>query len=110
MPTSLRLEPDAPGTALRITVHGRCRLRVQAPGAPAGAAFAVLDEQGQRLEIRQFVHGGYIHEDRWPLADGKAPVLTVSDQARTVVLLHGGAELGRRAVALRPEAVTEVVF
>jgi hypothetical protein len=92
------------------TRWSRAQLRVEAPQAPAGAEFVVLDAQGQRLTIRQFMHQGYITRDHWPLSDGRSQVLTVSYRARTVVLRHDGKELGRRDLTLWPGSVTEVHF
>ena len=79
-------------------------------GEPSPDALEVLDDEGARLGIYVYEMGRFRgSSERYALKGPMTPPLTVSETARTVVVLHGGRVLDRLPVKLTPGQTVSVV-
>ncbi len=81
------MEPDDTGEDLTLILERRCHFRVEVQD-PEVVSFRVLDEHDEVLMISHFgAVGGDVGRRTFPLDDGRSPVVSTSDRARTLELL-----------------------
>ncbi len=96
--------------SLDIRVDRRAHLMVELADPAHADAFALLDDAGRRIELSVFEGRGRSEGEEAAIVGGRSPVVAGSDRARTLVILRGGAEVGRRDVVLRPGETTAVTW
>ncbi len=102
------VERDAPDP-LEIEVKRRLRFRVvDARAEDAADAIAVLDYLDEQVSVLVQEGQGSVTEERVALVDGRSHVLTVSEDAVTLVLYRGGAVIGQEPLDFIPDEVTVV--
>ncbi len=107
----LELGPEIDPLDLRVVVDLWVRLEVHAGSRhPTAEAFAALDAAGEAVMLRVPMSGGIGIMHQHELVDGRSPVVSLGDQATTIVLYGGGAELARLPLALRPGQINLVEF
>ncbi len=93
------------GPNLEIVVETRRHLRVTAPDAER---VALLDADGEELDLLLVRGGRRVRLRRAELVEGRTEVLTVSDRAAELVLYADGAELRRAAIGLFAGGINDV--
>jgi hypothetical protein len=94
---------------LGVTVSRRCRLHFSSGALrPVPDALEVHDARGDKLPILSSMYWQDKTVLRYDLYRGAAPVLTVSEAARMLVLFRAGEEVARLPLRLEPEVVTTV--
>lgn len=88
--------------ALEITVGQRCHFQVQLDNPTEADHIAALDAAGERLSLSEFTARGRRDGPTFALLEGRTPVLGVSDQATTLVLLREDEEVRRIPLRLTP--------
>jgi len=94
---------------VRIVVHRRAHFRIELADAGEADALAVLDPEGERLEISEFRGSSRGEGWRQAIVDGRSNTLAVSDRAATLVLLKEEAEVRRVPLHLVPGGEVAVV-
>lgn len=96
-------------TVLELAVAVRCTLQVDLGTATERAdALRVLDGEGEELLLHRIGPGGSYRANEFPLVEGRSESLGVSDSARTLVLLKGGAEVLRVPLGLRAGTLNRI--
>lgn len=104
----LALHEFPQGGELELQLASRCSFRVQLGAACQAERFELRDANDQPLLIRQ-ARGAIVTEgSSWRLTDGQTDVLDVSEDAVAIVMLQDGAEIDRRALALRIGSIYNV--
>jgi hypothetical protein len=94
---------------LRIVVSRRMHLQVDLdPPVDRADEVRVLDGDGKPMLLRIMRGESSFTNRRADVVDGKSQVLSLSEDARTVVLLKDGIEVLRVPVALQPDGVTRI--
>jgi len=91
-----------------IVVSRRMHLRVLLDDPVEADALSILDEAGQRVSINVMRGTSRSESRRVILVGGVSDGLTVSDMARTLVLLSGGKEVRRLPLQLAPGEMNEI--
>jgi RNA polymerase sigma-70 factor (ECF subfamily) len=95
-----------------LVIHVALRRHLKVELDPDQAALAdhvcVLDASGERLRLHVFAGNTTTEGDALELHDGRSDVMVVSEEARTLVLLHGDAEVRRVPVHLGSAEVNVV--
>lgn len=88
---------------LEIVVALRCHVQVDLGDRKDMAdSFTVLDKDGGHVEMLEY-KGPIVEVDETaPIEKGASPVIAVTEDARTIVLSKGGAEVARLPLALVP--------
>lgn len=98
------MEPDEPGEDLTLILERRCHFRVEVQDSEVHS-FRILDELDEVLMISHFgAVGGDVGRRIFPLEEGRSPVVSTSDRARTLELL--GTETRRVPIRLVAGEVT----
>ena len=96
--------PPAAAGEVEFLVPARRELRLNL-SEPIADAFEVLDITGTALLLADQRRDRLLLRERVPLRDGRSPVLVVSDEATTLVLLRGDEVVDRRPLHLLPDEV-----
>jgi hypothetical protein len=92
---------------LVVRVARRCQFQVELDGRIEADELALLDPDGNALEISEFLGTGRREGRRQPLHAGRSNPMSASDAAATLVLYRAGEEVHRAPVRLVPgERVT----
>lgn len=95
--------------ALDIEVELRCYIDVRlVPPLARADAIAVIDENGQALDVLVLTAGSVNAYTDVPLVAGRSGVVSVSPRARTLVLLKNGEAVEKHALELVPGSVVVV--
>lgn len=87
---------------LELVVPLRCRVQVELSTPDRANEFVLLDAQGSALMIGVF-HGDFAYSsERGTLSQGRSEIVSVGEDARTIVLYSGGQEIERVPVELSP--------
>ncbi len=87
---------------LEIQVGVRCHLTIELADPSAADEVAVLDAQGQPVEISLMHAGGRRDGPRLPISGGRSGAMAVPDFGVAVVLYLQGAEVLRQGIELVP--------
>jgi len=95
--------------SLEIVARRRLQLQVEldAPHERADA-FEVLDSGGRELVLNVLQGDGPFHAPRMPLVDGRSAVVSLDEDATTLVLLLDGEPVARLPLHLAPDVVNVV--
>jgi hypothetical protein len=106
------IEEESGGKVEELVIRVGLRRHLKVELAPDPAAVidhvCVLDDRGERLRLHLFEGSSRTEADSLPLQDGRSDVLVVSDEARTLVLLHGDLEVRRVPLHLRAGSVNVI--
>ena len=106
LPGSYVIPAEAPQGRHVIEVVQRCHFRIELSEFADRAQVAEFyDAQGKRLQVNRFEANGMSGFMSAPLKAGVSEVLSVSEDATTVVLKAGDVELSRQDVNLDPDEV-----
>lgn len=92
----------------RILVARRFLFRIRSAGTSGADAFAIVDADGQRLELRAKTPNrtsGVLTHD---LPSGASPLFSVTDRAIELVLLAGEREVQRIPLRLVPDQINDL--
>ena len=93
---------------MSVVLERRMQLQVELADPSSADAFALLDADG--LEISMTLRAGsttYFMQ-RPPILEGRSPIASASERARSVVTYKDGKEVGRTDVRLSPTGITFV--
>jgi RNA polymerase sigma-70 factor (ECF subfamily) len=108
---SLDLKDGMAVDDLKCVVNRRMHLQVELdPPEDRADELRVLDGEGQPMILRIMRGESSFTDRRADILAGKSQVLSTSEDARTVVLYKGGAEVGRVPVKLQAGSVQVVRF
>ncbi len=94
--------------SLDIRVDRRAHLQIQLTDPALGDRFRLLDTKGDAIELSVFEGNNRREGMDARIVEGRSPVVSGSDRGRTLVLLKGETEVGRRPVTLKPGETTIV--
>jgi len=111
LPEFRDLEPGDDARSLEVIVTARCHFQVELE-EPVGRAdrIAVVDDEGQRLQLLMLRGGDEESGPTMPLSAGRSAVLAVGETAAALVLLRGQEEIERHPIALRANALTTLRY
>jgi hypothetical protein len=106
---SVNLDEVTDPLDVKIRAHLRRHLQVELnPPLDRADALAVLDADGKPMILRIMRGSTSFTNRKAEIVDGRTQVLSLSDEARTVVLFKAGAEVGRVGVHLSSSDVETV--
>ncbi len=107
LPGSFEFPAGRHADAHEIVVALRCHFRVELTDPSRRVdRIEMRDESDQTLQINRFEAHGMSAYSFAQLIEGRTETLSVSDEAVTLVLLHGDLEVERQPIALAAEEVT----
>ena len=105
---TLPLPAGADLEQLELVVPLRCRLQIELSSPDRADEFALLDVEGSPLMVGVY-HGDFaFSNERGQLSQGRSEIVSVGEDARTVVLYSGGQEVERVPIELVPEDVNRL--
>jgi RNA polymerase sigma-70 factor (ECF subfamily) len=94
---------DAKLDELEVIVALRCHLQVDLGSRiELAESFVVLDASGAKIEALEYQGPMAMVQDPVPIENGRSPVVAVTEDAKTLVLSKGGAEVARFPLDLAP--------
>jgi hypothetical protein len=99
---AVRALPREEIEALDIQVDRRAHVQVELSDPTTADAFALLDAQGDEIELSIFRGNNRRETRRAPIIAGRSNVVGGSDRARRIVFFQGGSEVASLAVELVP--------
>lgn len=104
---SLKIPAD-PSAEMEIVVDRKRFLRIEVPAGENATQFAVEDDKGTRLHMRQEEEGGVVMSATMTITAGKSPVTIVPETAKFVVLSGPEGEIRRIPIVFEADEVTVV--
>lgn len=103
---SHRIEDCLLASSLRLEVARSCHVQIE---GEIGLVVTFLDAAGKVLSVSVHSVGVGYGGNGWHLRAPKSPVMTVSEEAVTMVWARDGKEVGRKAINLVPGTVTTLL-
>lgn len=104
---SLKIPTDV-SAEMEIVVDRKRFLRIEVPPGENASQFAVEDDAGTRLHMRQEEEGGIVSSATMTITEGKSPVTIVPESAKFVVLSGPEGEIRRIPIVFEADKVTVV--
>ncbi len=102
MDQRFELDPTGSGNQLEVEVYRRAELEFVDEGEPSADTIRVLDDTGQPMQLLFTEKPGHPQVFHGRLAEGRSPVLTVGENAGTLVMYLSGLETERMDLSLVP--------
>lgn len=99
----------SPGTeSMTVVLPSRCDVRVLLPDADEADQMKILDGHGETLPLVSFRSDRRQAREQVSLWSGRSEVLSVTDNAATLVLLKDGQDVRRIPLQLQPGRLNEI--